>query len=107
MMKQAKAKGCGYILYQQYTGKRIRNEKDNYRLTLEECIYDGDGNICYMQSRSTTTKDMTPVQAAAYLHVQGDADRAQALNVGEEYAKRQDFSIIDVNTEHNKNSENN
>ena len=107
MLEQAKAAGCGYILCQQYTGKRIRREKDNYRLTLEETIYDTEGNVCYMQSRSTTTKTLTPVQAAAYLHVQGEADRAQALHAGEEYVRRQDFAVMDMNTEHNKNSENN
>lgn len=107
LMESAKAAGCGYILCQQYTGKRIRQEQDNYRLTLEETIYDVEGNICYMQSRSTTTKEMTPVQAAAYLHVQGEEDRAKALNAEEEYAKRQDFAIASMNTEHNKNSENN
>lgn len=105
MLEEAKAAGCGYILCQQYTGKRIRREKENYRLTLEETIYDTEGNVCYMQSRSATTKELTPVLAAAYLHVQGEADRAQALNVGEEYAKGQVFAIVDMDTEYNKNSE--
>ena len=105
VLAKAKAAGCGYILSQQYTGKRIRQEKDNYRITLEETIYDHDGNVCYMQSRSTTTREMTPVQAAAYLHVRGEADRAQVLNAGEEYAQQQEFAIVNMNTEHNKNSE--
>ena len=105
-LEAAKKAGCGYILTQEYTGKRIRREKDNYRLTLEETLYDTEGNILYMQSRSTTTKTLTPVQAAAYLHVQGEAERAQALNAGGEYAQRQKFAIEDINAEHNKNSEN-
>ncbi|MCR5758708.1 MAG: lipase family protein [Selenomonas sp.] len=105
LQEEARTAGCGYILCQQYTCKRIRREKENYRLTLEEVIYDTDGNVCYLQSRSTTTKEMTPVQAAAYLHVQGEEDRAQALHVGAEYKQLHENEIVDMNTECSKNSE--
>jgi len=105
LLEEARQAGGGYLLCQQYTCKRIRQEQDNYRLTLEEMIYDEEGNVCYLQSRSTTTKDMTPVQAAAYLHIQGEADRAHALKVGEEYIEQQNNTVVDMNTECNKNSE--
>lgn len=105
LLEEAKAAGSKYILCQQYTGKRIRRERYNFRLTLEEAIYDTDGNVCYLESRSTTTKDLTPVTAAAYLHVQGEEGRCRVLGVSEEYAQRHKNAVTEVNAEQNKNSE--
>lgn len=105
LIAEAKAAGSKYILCQQYTGKRIRQERYNFRLTLEEVIYDTEGNVCYLESRSTTTKDLTPVTAAAYLHVQGEEARCQALGVAEAYSQRQQLARQQMNTELNKDSE--
>ena len=79
---------------EQFTGSRIRNEQYNFRLTLEEEIYDVEGNLLHMQSQSTTTRDLTPIEAVGYLYVMGEEDRLQVLQKG----KR-------MNTELNKDSE--
>lgn len=107
VLNAAREAGCQYVLCQQYTGKRIRRERYNFRLTLEEVIYDTEGNVCYLESRSTTTKNLPPVMAAAYLYVQGDEGRCQALGVTEEYAERQKNHVENLKAEPNKNSENN
>lgn len=107
VLNEAREAGCQYILCQQYTGKRIRRERYNFRLTLEEVIYDTEGNVCYLESRSTTTKTLTPVMAAAYLYVQGEEGRCQTLGVAEEYRQRQKNRVEKLKTEPNKNSENN
>ena len=94
MLAKAKAAGCSHILLEQFTGSRIRNEQYNFRLTLEEEIYDVEGNLLHMQSQSTTTRDLTPIEAVGYLYVVGEEDRLQVLQKG----KR-------TNTELNKDSE--
>ena len=63
-------------------------------MTLEEEIYDVDGNLLHMQSQSTTTRDLTPLEAVGYLYVKGAEDRQRIL-AGDKK----------TNTEQNKDSE--
>ncbi|MBQ5501878.1 MAG: lipase family protein [Selenomonas sp.] len=94
VLAKARAAGCSHVLLEKFTGKRIRDEQYNFRMTLEEEIYDVDGNLLHMQSQSTTTRDLTPLEAVGYLYVKGAEDRQRIL-AGDKK----------TNTEQNKDSE--
>ncbi len=79
IMAEAQRAGCTQIILTKYTGERIRQERYNFRLTLEEEIYDIQGNLLSLESRSTTTKELTPIEVVAYLYVQGQEDRQKIL----------------------------
>ena len=62
--KKAKAK---YLLTENFYGEILRNEKEVCRMTLEETIYDTTGSLVSLQTYSTLTDKMTPLEAAIYL----------------------------------------
>ena len=75
----ARKQGAKFILVERFQGKRIKNEEENYRLTLEEEIYDGAGNLLTFQSYSTTAENLTPIEAVGYLTMKADAERSIQL----------------------------
>ena len=79
MCATAKGLGCDYVLVQDFTGKRIRDERYNFRIVLEEGLYDLEGNLLEAQSNSTTTKHMTPILASLYVQMAGRESREEAL----------------------------
>lgn len=79
VLSAARQQGCHYILRQHFTGKRMKNEADNYRLTLEEAVYDDRGQVVSLQLRSTTARELTPLEAAGYLNVTAGAQRIADL----------------------------
>ena len=75
----ARRQGAKFILVERFQGKPIKNEEANYRLTLEEEIYDGAGNLLTFQSYSTTAENLTPIEAVAYLTMKADDERRKQL----------------------------
>jgi pimeloyl-ACP methyl ester carboxylesterase len=75
----ARKQGAKFILVERFQGKRIKNEEENYRLTLEEEIYDGQGNLLTFQSYSMTASTLTPLEAVGYLTMKADAEREKLL----------------------------
>lgn len=73
--KQAAAAGCRYILVERFTASRIRQERYNFRLTMEEELYDSQGNLLTIQTTSTTTTFLTPIEAVVYLQFKAKAQR--------------------------------
>lgn len=73
---EARAAGAGYVILKHLKVTRIRNEKYNFRLTLGEELYDGQGRLLTMQENSTTTAAMTPLEAVVYLEYQAKNGRA-------------------------------
>lgn len=67
--------GCSYILVERFTAARIRQERYNFRLTMEEELYDRQGNLLTMQTTSTTTASLTPIEGMAYLQFRAKAQR--------------------------------
>lgn len=73
--KQAADAGCQYILVERFAASRIRRERYNFRLTMEEELYDAEGNLLTMQTTSTTTTSLTPIEGMVYLQFQAKAQR--------------------------------
>ena len=72
---QAAAAGSRYILAERFTASRIRRERYNFRLTMEEELYDNQGNLLTMQTTSTTTNLLTPIEGMVYLQFKAKAQR--------------------------------
>ena len=77
----ARQQGAKYVLYERFRGQRIKREEANFRLTLEEELYDVEGNLLSFQSYSTTASTLTPIEAVGYLVMQAEAERSAKLNV--------------------------
>ena len=75
----ARQQGAKFILVERFRGKRIKNEQANFRLVLEEEIYDGQGNLLTFQSYSMTASTLTPLEAVGYLTMKADAEREKLL----------------------------
>ena len=72
---QAAVAGSRYILAERFTASRIRRERYNFRLTMEEELYDNQGNLLTMQTTSTTTNLLTPIEGMVYLQFKAKAQR--------------------------------
>ena len=75
----ARQQGAKFILVERFRGKRIKNEQANFRLVLEEEIYDGQGNLLTFQSYSMTAGTLTPLEAVGYLTMKADVEREMQL----------------------------
>ena len=75
----ARQQGAKFILVERFRGKRIKNEQANFRLVLEEEIYDGQGNLLTFQSYSMTASTLTPLEAVGYLMMKADVEREKLL----------------------------
>ena len=64
----ARAAGCDYVMVQSMEGKRQRFSENEFRLSLDESIYDLDGNLLTTSSSSTAITNMTPLEATAYVY---------------------------------------
>ena len=76
---EQKKAGCRYVLVERFSGSRIRNERNNYRLVMEEELYDTDGNLLTMQTTSATTTNLTPIETVVYLQFQAREQREKFL----------------------------
>ena len=79
LCQQAAARNLKYVLVERFRGTRIKNEHYNFRLQMDEDLYDVQGNLLTMQSTSTTAKDMTPIEAMLYLQHAGREQREKFM----------------------------
>ena len=79
LREKARNAGCDYILVENLSGIRSRKERYNFRITLEEVLYDTEGRTLEIQSNSITTKSLTPIIAALYVQMAGRETREAAL----------------------------
>ena len=77
--REAQQQGARYVLYERFRGRRIKKEEANFRLTLEEELYDREGNLLSFQSYSTTASTLTPIEAVGYLLMQAEEGRSARL----------------------------
>ncbi len=49
----------------------MRFAEKEFRITMEEAVFDLNGNLLNAYSSSTTTQRMTPLEAAAYVYENG------------------------------------
>ncbi len=75
----AKAAGCDYVLIQQMEGARLKYEKEGRILTMDELLYDTDGNLLGMNSSMATTKEMTALEAEISVLQSGQELRLESL----------------------------
>ena len=68
ILPRAKAANCQQILVQYLQAKKIKTDKfGDYRVSLEEIIYDLKGSPISMQTASVTTKELTLLEAAIFV----------------------------------------
>ncbi len=72
LCKSAKQAGCDYVIVRSLEGEKVRFAKNEFRFTMEEAVYDVFGTLMNMYSASTTTRNMTPLEAAVYVYENGD-----------------------------------
>ena len=75
----AKAAGCDYVLIQQMEGERLKYEKEGRIITMDELLYDKDGNLLGMNSSMATTKEMTALEAEISVLQSGQELRLESL----------------------------
>ena len=71
--------GCQYVLVERFSGKHLRDDRYDYRIVMEESLYDRKGNLLETQITSTITKKMPPLPAAMYVQMAGRERREEAL----------------------------
>ncbi len=62
----AQKAGCHYILREDFTGKRRKDENYNFLMSMQEEIYDTDGRTLSVQDANTDTRLITPLEAFLY-----------------------------------------
>ena len=77
VLNKATKLNCKYILVQYLQAKKMRNDRfGDYRVSLEEIVYDMKGFPVSMQTKSVTTKELTMIEAAIFaqasLHFEQD-----------------------------------
>lgn len=77
----ARAAGCRYVLIEHFSGKLLRERHGSFRLTLEEQLYDIDGQLLSLESRSTNTDSLPAIEACLYLAYKGSETRDRALGL--------------------------
>ena len=66
-LNSAKATGCKYILLQFLHSNSVKESRQSeIRVTLDEMIFDLEGNLISMQTAGPTTKELTIIEAAAF-----------------------------------------
>ena len=77
---QAASQGLNYLLIERFQGLRIKNESYNFRLQMDEELYDIHGNLITMQSTSTTARNLTPIEGMLYLQYAGSEQRGKYIH---------------------------
>ena len=78
-MKNAKAAGCDYAIVTDIFGGTVKGNRQTCRIVMEETVYNAEGSVVAMQSASTLTANLTPIEAVMYLHEQCRGEREKAL----------------------------
>ena len=79
LCEKGKSLGCEYVLVENFHGTRMKQERECFHIVMEEMLYDVDGHLMEMQSNSTTTKKMTPLEATIYVQMAGQDSREEAM----------------------------
>lgn len=77
--QDARKQGAKYVLFEHFRGQRIKKEEANFRLSMDEELYDIDGNVLSFQSYSTTARILTPIETVGYLVMQAEPERSAKL----------------------------
>lgn len=77
--QEARRQGAKYVLFEHFRGQRIKKEEANFRLSMDEELYDIDGNVLSFQSYSTTARILTPIETVGYLVMQAEPERSAKL----------------------------
>jgi len=71
------AAGGRWYVGAEYGGKKVKNERNRYFVTLQHTVYEtASGNVVYMNAFSTATANMTPLEAMTH----NAADAVAALS---------------------------
>ncbi len=63
----AAASGSRWYVTAEYGGRKVKNEENQFVVTLQHVVYDtAGGNVVYMNTFSTVTANMTPLEALAH-----------------------------------------
>ena len=77
---RAREAGCQYVLQENIYGERAKDTQEYiFHMGLQEELYDLDGNLLFAQSSSTSTEDMTPIEALLYNQIAIQSGREEAL----------------------------
>ena len=71
LCESARRSGCDYVVVRTLEGAKMRFAEKEFRITMEEAVFDLNGNLLDAYSSSTTTQRMTPLEAAAYVYENG------------------------------------
>ncbi|HWQ61644.1 MAG TPA: lipase family protein [Negativicutes bacterium] len=78
--KDAAAAGGKWYVVAEYGGQKVKNERNRYVVTLQHTVYDtASGNVVHMNSFSSVTANMTPLEALAHDAAGAVADLAAWL----------------------------
>jgi hypothetical protein len=78
--KQAAASGSKWYVVAELGGIKMKNERNQFFVTLQQTVYDQEGKAVYMNSYSSVTANMTPLEALAHDAAGAVADLANWLS---------------------------
>ena len=78
-LEAARDAGCSYILMETITGTKPKDKQYTYDIMVEEMIYDTSGMLIGMQTVSTSTDSITPIEAVMYDVARGNEARRAAI----------------------------
>lgn len=64
--KGAAAAGARWYVVAELSGLKMKNERNQYFVTLQHTVYDAAGNVVYLNSYSSVTANMTPLEALTH-----------------------------------------
>lgn len=73
---------CAYVIFQRYSGRRLRNVENKFAMSLQEEIYDTTGRLIYAQAAITDTNLLTPLLALLYDQVKAEQSREEFIQYG-------------------------
>ncbi len=74
--KGATAAGARYYVVAEISGLKLKNERNQYFVTLQHTVYDTADNVIYINSYASVTANMTPLEALAHDSAGAVADLA-------------------------------
>lgn len=77
--KGAAAAGARWYVVAELSGLKMKNERNQYFVTLQHTVYDTAGNVVYLNSYSSVTANMTPLEALTHDAAGAVADLAAWL----------------------------
>jgi hypothetical protein len=77
--KGAAAAGARWYVVAELSGLKMKNERNQYFVTLQHTVYDTAGGVVYLNSYSSVTANMTPLEALTHDSAGAVADLAAWL----------------------------